>query len=150
MMVAPTTRWRAYDRCSRSRVAADDGSALITTAPHRFHSTQCTRQRRLGIRSARTAAPLFIPFPQIMQKIEFQLTPDTPYIEVNQLLKAAGVCDSGGTGKHLVAEGMVSVDGVLETRKTAKIRAGQTVTCAVSRNPVRPAVSIVVLQAPAA
>lgn len=85
-----------------------------------------------------------------MQTIEFQLAPDTPYIEVNQLLKAAGICDSGGTGKHLVADGMVSVDGALETRKTAKIRAGQTVTCAASRNPLRAAVSILVVQAPPA
>jgi ribosome-associated protein len=65
-----------------------------------------------------------------MQTIEFDLAPGAPYIEVNHLLKAAGVCDSGGAGKTLVAEGMVSVDGALETRKTAKIRAGQTVRCA--------------------
>lgn len=51
------------------------------------------------------------------------------YIEVNQLLKLAGVCDSGGAGKILVATGQVTVDGQAESRKTAKIRAGQTVTC---------------------
>ena len=50
------------------------------------------------------------------------------FVELNQLLKLAGVCDSGGAGKALVAEGAVSVDGKVELRKTAKIRAGQTVT----------------------
>lgn len=60
-----------------------------------------------------------------MPTIDFQLGAD--YIEVNQLLKLAGVCDSGGAGKVLVAEGLVSVDGQRESRKTAKIRAGQVV-----------------------
>ena len=50
------------------------------------------------------------------------------YVELNQLLKLAGLCDSGGAGKALVADGQVRVDGVVELRKTCKIRAGQTVT----------------------
>ena len=61
-----------------------------------------------------------------MQQIEFQLRGE--FIELNQLLKLTGVCDSGGAGKALVAEGVVSVDGKVESRKTAKIRAGQVVT----------------------
>ena len=40
----------------------------------------------------------------------------------------AGVCDSGGAGKMLVANGEVFVDGEVELRKTCKIRAGQTVS----------------------
>ena len=39
-----------------------------------------------------------------------------------------GLCDSGGAGKVMVAEGVVSVDGQQELRKTAKIRAGAVVT----------------------
>ena len=62
-----------------------------------------------------------------MPIIEFTLAPGCPYIEVNQLLQATGACDSGGAGKMLVAEGHVSVGGVVEHRKTAKIRAGQIV-----------------------
>lgn len=62
-----------------------------------------------------------------MQTLEFTLRGD--HIEVNQLLKLAGVCDSGGAGKILVAEGRVQVDGKPESRKTAKIHAGQVVTC---------------------
>ena len=61
-----------------------------------------------------------------MQQIEFQLRGE--FVELNQLLKLTGVCDSGGAGKALVAEGVVSVDGKVELRKTAKIRAGSVVT----------------------
>jgi ribosome-associated protein len=46
---------------------------------------------------------------------------------LNQLLKLAGLCSSGGQGKQLVAEGLVRVDGATELRKTCKIRAGQRV-----------------------
>lgn len=60
-----------------------------------------------------------------MQKTEFVLSGE--YIELNNLLKLTGVCDSGGAGKALVASGAVIVDGQVETRKTCKIRAGQKV-----------------------
>ena len=60
-----------------------------------------------------------------MTVLEFEL--DRDHIELNQLLKLTGVCDSGGAGKALVASGAVSVDGVVELRKTCKIRAGSTV-----------------------
>ncbi|KGU55674.1 RNA-binding protein [Xanthomonas phaseoli pv. phaseoli] len=60
-----------------------------------------------------------------MQYLEFDL--DGDYIELNQLLKLAGIADSGGQGKAIVASGAVSVDGVRELRKTAKIRPGQLV-----------------------
>lgn len=61
-----------------------------------------------------------------MNRIEFEL--DREFVALNDLLKLAGVCDSGGMGKALVAAGEVSVDGELELRKTAKIRAGQVVS----------------------
>ncbi|AVR95867.1 RNA-binding S4 domain-containing protein [Pseudoduganella armeniaca] len=61
-----------------------------------------------------------------MQKVEFELTSE--YIELNQLLKVVGLCDSGGAGKQIVASGQVRVDGKQELRKTAKIRADQQVT----------------------
>ena len=62
-----------------------------------------------------------------MENLEFELEGD--YVELNQLLKLAGLCDSGGAGKALVAEGLVAVDGAVELRKTCKIRAGQRVEC---------------------
>lgn len=49
------------------------------------------------------------------------------YIALCDLLKLEGVADSGGQGKSMVAEGLISVDGQIERRKTAKIRAGQVV-----------------------
>lgn len=72
-----------------------------------------------------------------MPSLDFTL--DADYIELNQLLKLAGLCDSGGAGKLLVAEGRVSVDGQPESRKTAKIRAGQQVVCDGLRIQVRAA-----------
>lgn len=62
----------------------------------------------------------------IMQKLDFTL--DGEYVELNQLLKLVGICDSGGAGKALVAGGDVRVDGKTELRKTCKIRAGQVVS----------------------
>ena len=61
-----------------------------------------------------------------MQRVSFGLTSE--YIELNQLLKLSGLCDSGGAGKVMVASGVVSVDGKKELRKTCKIRAGQIVS----------------------
>lgn len=61
-----------------------------------------------------------------MQRLEFEL--DRDFVELNQLLKLVGLCDSGGAGKALVASGAVQVDGVVELRKTCKIRAGQVVS----------------------
>lgn len=60
-----------------------------------------------------------------MPTLEFTLNGE--YVELNQLLKLVGLCDSGGAGKALVASGEVKVDGEVELRKTAKIRAGQIV-----------------------
>jgi ribosome-associated protein len=42
-------------------------------------------------------------------------------------MKIADMTDSGGAAKHLIAEGLVKVDGNVETRKRCKIRKGQVV-----------------------
>jgi ribosome-associated protein len=62
-----------------------------------------------------------------MNTIQFQLNAE--HVRLCDLLKLAGVADSGGQGKRLVADGEVTVDGQPESRKSAKIRAGQTVEC---------------------
>lgn len=49
------------------------------------------------------------------------------YIELNNLLKVTGWCDSGGMAKMVIADGAVMVDGEVETRKRCKIRPGQLV-----------------------
>ncbi|MER7501648.1 RNA-binding S4 domain-containing protein [Nonomuraea pusilla] len=58
--------------------------------------------------------------------MDFELRSD--YIPLCDLLKYCGVTETGGMAKMLIAEGMVLVDGEVELRKTAKIRAGQVVT----------------------
>jgi ribosome-associated protein len=49
------------------------------------------------------------------------------YIELNKLLKASGVCDTGGQAKMIIEDGLVFVDGEIETRKRRKIRDGMIV-----------------------
>jgi ribosome-associated protein len=49
------------------------------------------------------------------------------YIQLDQLLKATGLCDSGGAAHAAIAEGRVRVDGSVDTRKRAKMRPGQKV-----------------------
>ena len=60
-----------------------------------------------------------------MHHIDFAL--DRDFVELNQLLKLAGLVDSSGAGKALVASGVVRIDGAVELRKTCKVRAGQVV-----------------------
>ncbi|NJD26364.1 MAG: RNA-binding S4 domain-containing protein [Betaproteobacteria bacterium] len=49
------------------------------------------------------------------------------HIQLDQLLKATGLCDSGGAAHAAIAEGRVRVDGAVDTRKRAKLRPGQRV-----------------------
>ena len=49
------------------------------------------------------------------------------YIELIKLLKATGLCDTGGAAKIAVDEGAVKVEGAVESRKRCKIRRGQVV-----------------------
>lgn len=58
--------------------------------------------------------------------IEFDLE-GHDYIELHNLLKVTGLCDSGGVAKLLIADGLVTVDWTIETRKRCKVRAGQQV-----------------------
>jgi ribosome-associated protein len=58
--------------------------------------------------------------------IEFDLV-GRDYIELNNLLKITGLCESGGVAKLLISDGLVAVDGQVELRKRCKIRAGQVV-----------------------
>ena len=51
-----------------------------------------------------------------------------PHITLNNLLKMTGIADTGGQAKLMVSDGLVSVDGEIELRKTAKILADSRVT----------------------
>ena len=66
-----------------------------------------------------------------MPDIDLQLRGD--FIELDKLLKATGLADSGGQARALIAAGEVRVDGEVELRKTAKMRAGKVVQFAGQR-----------------
>lgn len=63
----------------------------------------------------------------MMEQVDFALEPGHDFVELNQLLKLVGVCESGGAGKALVSARQVQVDGAVELRRTCKVRAGQKV-----------------------
>ncbi len=49
------------------------------------------------------------------------------YIELIKLLKATGLCNTGGMAKIVTSEGHVKVDNHTEFRKRCKIKKGQRV-----------------------
>ena len=57
---------------------------------------------------------------------EVQIKGDT--IRLGQLLKVAGIADSGGEAKALIADGQVSVNGEVETRRGRQLHAGDELT----------------------
>ncbi len=54
-------------------------------------------------------------------------------IRLGQLLKLAGVADSGGEARELVQEGAVRVNGEVETRRGRQLRNGDVVEAAGER-----------------
>jgi ribosome-associated protein len=50
------------------------------------------------------------------------------FILLQSLLKASGLCDTGGEAKNVIKDSQVKVDGVVEVRRGKKITAGQTVS----------------------
>jgi len=50
-----------------------------------------------------------------------------PHVALCDLLKLEGWSDSGAAAKAAIADGLVTVDGAVETRKRCKIVPGQTV-----------------------
>ena len=49
------------------------------------------------------------------------------HIQLDQLLKATGLADSGGAAHAAIGDGLVRVDGEVDTRKRAKLRPGPRV-----------------------
>jgi len=58
--------------------------------------------------------------------IQFAVRGD--HIQLDQLLKATGLCSSGGAAHAAIADGQVTVDDQVDTRKRAKLRPGQRVS----------------------
>ena len=48
-------------------------------------------------------------------------------VELYKILKFEGMVSSGGEAKQVVSEGMVKVNGIVETRKRKKIMSGDTI-----------------------
>ena len=57
--------------------------------------------------------------------IEFKLRDE--FIRLGQLLKAAGLVDSGVTAKEVIVNGEVKVNGEIEVRRGKKLVAGDIV-----------------------
>ena len=49
------------------------------------------------------------------------------YIELNKLLKASGLCGTGGQAKMIIKDGLVLVDEEIETRIRRKLKHGMVV-----------------------
>ena len=56
-----------------------------------------------------------------------QFVISSEYIELNKLLKASGLCDTGGQSKIVIEDELVTVDGETETRKRRKVKDGMVV-----------------------
>ena len=58
--------------------------------------------------------------------IKFKLK-ESEYIELIKLLKVTNICGSGGEAKFLVSDGEVKLNGIVESRKRAKLRIGDKI-----------------------
>ena len=56
-----------------------------------------------------------------------EFTLNSEFIQLDKLLKAAGLVGTGGEAKMLIQDGLVFVDGEVETRRGRKVRAGMRV-----------------------
>ena len=62
-----------------------------------------------------------------MKEIVFSLE-GHEFIPLDQLLKLLRIVESGGQAHDVISQGMVMRDGEVETRKRAKMRAGDSIT----------------------
>ncbi len=60
-----------------------------------------------------------------MREVDFKIEGD--YIELIKLLKATHITPSGAEAKHLVESGAITRNGEAESRKRAKIVAGEKI-----------------------
>ncbi len=62
-----------------------------------------------------------------MKKEAFEVTIKTPFIKLEQLMKLAGLTDTGGFAKEIIQNGAVSVNGEVCTMRGKKIRNGDVI-----------------------
>jgi len=61
------------------------------------------------------------------KSIEIVAELEAEFVELYKILKFEGLAESGGMAKLLIADGQVSVNGEIETRKRKKIRPGDKI-----------------------
>jgi ribosome-associated protein len=59
--------------------------------------------------------------------IEKKIPIATEFIKLDQFLKFAGIAETGGHAKEIVAEGVVSVNGEICLQRGKKLRSGDVV-----------------------
>jgi ribosome-associated protein len=57
----------------------------------------------------------------------------TPYITLQQVLKWAGIANTGGEAKELIAGGSITINGEVETRRGRKLYPGDRLVLADGR-----------------
>ena len=65
-----------------------------------------------------------------------QVVPVEGEIRLGQFLKLASLAESGAQARELIADGAVSVDGVVETRRGRQLTAGARVEVDLPTGPV--------------
>ena len=58
----------------------------------------------------------------------FQLRAGEDFIRLGQVLKATGMAESGAEAKEIIQDGLVSVNGEIETRRGRKLHSGDVVS----------------------
>lgn len=53
---------------------------------------------------------------------------DTEFIKLDSFLKLTGLCDTGGLAKTVIKEGLVKVNGEIETRRGKKLYKGDKIS----------------------
>ena len=62
-----------------------------------------------------------------MEEKEVQI--DTDSINLDKFLKWAAVVESGGQAKHFIKEGLITVNGEKENRRSRTLKKGDIVEC---------------------
>ena len=65
---------------------------------------------------------------ELYNNIMENVTIKDEYIKLGQLLKLSGLVDSGSVAKIVIGDGMVEVNGEIETRRGKKIYPGDIIT----------------------
>lgn len=71
----------------------------------------------------------------VVQTVGVEIEIGEDVIRLGQLLKFAGLVADGGEAKSLIADGMVTVDGEVETRRGRQVAVGSRVVVDLPQGP---------------